>query len=35
MKNSIDEVTNSITLQDMADDYNNMSMLKKRSENNG
>ncbi|KOA20476.1 HTH-type transcriptional regulator CymR [Clostridium homopropionicum DSM 5847] len=32
IKNSIDEVTNSITLQDMADDYNNM--LKKRSEAN-
>lgn len=32
IKNSIDEVTNSITLQDMADDYNNM--LKQRSEAN-
>jgi len=32
IKNSIDEVTNSITLQDMADDYNNM--LIKRSEAN-
>lgn len=32
IKNSIDEVTNSITLQDMADDYNNM--LKRRSGTN-
>lgn len=32
IKNSIDEVTNSVTLQDMADDYNTMSRLKKRSE---
>ncbi len=32
MKNSIDEVTKSITLQAMADDYKNMRMLKKRSE---
>jgi Rrf2 family protein len=32
IKNSIDDVTNSVTLQDMADDYNNMSILNKRSE---
>lgn len=32
IKNSIDDVTNSVTLQDMADDYKNMSMLRKRSE---
>lgn len=33
VKKSIDEVTQSITLQDMADDYKNI--LKNRSENNG
>lgn len=34
IKYSIDDVIKSVTLQDMADDYNNMNSLKKRSENN-